>query len=205
MALLTDYTYQIGTSGFILNEEGQTKPFVDVTGVRGLDSAPVRTSVRNKDGREGAFVDSGFENSRTISITGTLYDDPANVEVTLDRFKEEWASSLTPVPLFFRHPTVGGRMVWAYPQGCNYDVDTTRRLGLTEVTFNAITGDPRIYAESETIRTVGVTNVIQTGTTFPMAFNVGFGGVVSAGFPPVVGNAGNRATPVKFRIWGPFL
>lgn len=204
MPLVTDFTYQIGASGFILNDD-VSDTFVDIVKVVGIDSAPTRTSVRNRDGRDGAYVDSGFEQSRTISLQGTLYDDAANVELTLDRFKSEWAPSLIPVPLYFRHPGIGGRMVWVYPQGCNYDIETIRRVGLANVTFNAVAGDPRIYAESETTRTIGVTNVIQTGMTFNFGFNLGFGGVTFAGYPPLVGNSGNRKTPVKFRLWGPFL
>lgn len=204
MALADDFTYQMGPSGFILNDD-EVKPFVDILNVKGLDSAPPRTSIRNRDGRDGAYVDSGFEQSRTVALSGTLYDDAGNVEITLDRLKEEWAVSLTPVPFYYRSPGTGGRMMWTYPQGCTYDIDTLRRLGLCDIAFTAVSGDPRIYAESETTRTIGVTNVIQTGMTFNLAFNLGFGGVTSAGYPPLVGNVGNRTTPVKFRLWGPFL
>lgn len=203
--LVDDFTYQMDVDGFILNDDQNLRPFVDILKVTGLDSAPFRTSIRDRDGREGAYVDSEYEQARTITLQGTLYDDPANVEITQDRFKSEWAPSKVPVPFFLRHPGTGGRMLWTHPQGVKYDVDTVRRLGLTDITFNAVAGDPRIYAESETIRTVGVTNVIQTGMTFDLAFNLGFGGVVSAGYPPLVGNAGNRSTPVKFRMWGPYL
>jgi hypothetical protein len=204
MVLATDFTYQLGTSGFVLNSD-VSLPFVDVTNVKGLDSAPVRTSIRDRDGHEGGYVDSKYSQARTLAITGTLYDAASDVELILDRFKEEWAPSEVPIPLYFRHPSAGNRLLWVYPQGVNYDVDASRRLGITELVFNAVAGDPRIYAESLTTISMFIANSIQTGFAFSLSFPFGFGGVTPVASPPTIVNVGNRSTPVKFRMYGPYI
>lgn len=205
MTLTTDFTYQLGNSGFILNSNATTYPFVDVHNVKGLDSAPSRTSVRDRDGNEGGYVDSEFEQTRTIVLTGVLYDDVMNTEVTTDQLKGEWALSRVPIALYMRHPKVGTRMAWVKPQGVRYDVDQLRRLGTCAIEFTALAGDPRIYSGTESVKTLTVSNVIQTGFAFNLGFNFGFGGVTPATLPPLIINAGNRPTPVKYRMYGPYI
>jgi hypothetical protein len=206
MALTTDFSFQLGSSGFILNDGSATAyPTVDILEIQGFDSAPIRASVRDRDGHEGAFVDAEFEQARTVVLSGVLYDDCDHTEVTLDTLKKEWAPSRVPVALYHRLPQVGTRMLWVKPQGVRYSLTQLRRLGMAEVTFTAIAGDPRIYSASESIKTLKISNTIQTGFGFPLAFNFGFGGVTAGAYPPVIGNIGNRSTPVKFRLWGPYI
>jgi hypothetical protein len=205
MALTTDFSFQLGTSGFIINDNKITYPAVDLSEIQGLDSAPFRTSIRDRDGRDGGYVDSVYEQARTIVLSGVLYDEESNTETTLDRLKGEWAPSEVPLPLYMRAPKVGGRMLWVKPQGVRYSITQLRRLGMCEIQFNAIAGDPRIYSENESIKTMTVSNLIQTGVGFDRSFDVGFGGITVGSFPAAIVNAGNRSTPVKFRMYGPYI
>lgn len=206
MTLTTDFSFQLGASGYIINDGSATLyPTVDILEIQGLDSAPVRTSVRDRDGREGAYVDAEYTQARTVVLSGVLYDDADNTEVTLDLLKGQWAPSPVPVPLYLRFPKVGTRMLWVKPAGVNYSLTQLRRLGMCEVQFTAIAADPRIYAGSESIRTIAVSNTVQTGFSFNFGFNLGFGVVTPVAYPPLIGNAGNMPTPVKFRMWGPYI
>lgn len=204
MTITTDFTFQLGTSGMLINPNGVTYPTIDIDSIKGLDSAQIRTTVKDREGANGAYVDSEFDQARTIVLTGTLYDDASNTELTLDRLKGEWAPSNVPIALTYQMPKIGQRMLWVYPQGVRYDVDDLRRLGICAIEFTAIAGDPRIYSALETIRSMGVSDIQQTGYGFNKSFNFGFGGVTTNSAPALIVNTGNRSAPVKFRIWGPF-
>src|SRR5690349_24840361 len=153
MALTTDFSFQLGSNGFILNDGSPTAyPTVDILEIQGLDSSPVRTTVKDREGTDGAFVDAEFDQARTIVLSGVLYDDALNTEVTLDQLKLEWAPSKVPVAFYYRMPKIGTRMLWVKPVGVNYSLTQLRRNGVCEVTFTAIAGDPRIYASFETVK-----------------------------------------------------
>jgi hypothetical protein len=206
MALAYDFSFQLGNAGMILNDNSPTAyPTIDIHSIKGLDSAPVRQTVKDREGTNGAYVDAEFDQARTVQLGGFLYDDALNTEVTLDRLKSEWAPSRVPVPFYYRFPKVGERMLWVKPVGCNYDIDQLRRLGMCEVTFTAIAGDPRIYAAMLTTANFGVTDLLQTGFGFNRAFNFGFGGVTTNSTPALIMNYGNRSTPAKYRMYGPYL
>ncbi len=206
MALTTDFSFQLGTNGFILNDNSPTSyPTVDILEISGLDSAPVRLTVKDREGTNGAYVDAEFDQARTISLSGVLYDDCLHTEITLDQLKKEWAPSTVPVPLYVQLPGIGQRLLWVKPTGVNYSLTQLRRLGVAEVTFTAVAGDPRIYSAIETTKSLDVTNTVQTGFGFPLAFNFGFGGITPNAFPPLIVNAGNRSTPAKFRMYGPYI
>jgi len=205
MTLTMDFTFQLGSNGTIINPNAVTYPTVDVLEVEGLDSAPVRTTVKDREGADGAFVDAEFDQARTIMIKAVVYDDVNHTETFLDTLKGEWAPSKVPIALNYRNPGVGNRMVWVKPVGCNYSITQLRRLGIVEVTFTAIAADPRLYAGFETTKTMDVTNVVQTGFSFNLSFNFGFGGVTPNAFAINANNAGNRPTPAKFRMYGPYI
>lgn len=205
MTLTTDFSFQLGNSGFILNNNLVVYPTVDITQIQGLDSAPIRLTIRDREGTDGGYVDAEFDQTRTIVLSGVLYDDATNTELTLDQLKQEWAPSRVPIALNYHMPKIGNRLLWVKPQGCKYDITQLRRLGMCEITFTAVAGDPRIYAATETIRSMGVSDVLQTGFGFNLSFNFGFGGVTTNTGPAQIVNAGNRSTPVKFQMYGPFI
>lgn len=206
MALTDDFTFQLGDTGFILNNpDPLAYPTVDITKISGLDSAPVRSSVKDREGTDGGYVDAEFDQARTIVLSGTLYDDANNTELTLDQLKADWAPSKVPMPLSVQFPGVGQRMLWVNPIGCNYDIDQLRRLGMCSINFTAIAGDPRIYAGTASYYSQDVTDVLQTGFGFNLAFNFGFGGITPNISPALLYNAGNRTTPLNFRMYGPYI
>jgi len=205
MVLTADFSFQLGTTGTVINPNAVTYPTVDLKQISGLDSAPVRTTVKDREGTNGAYVDAEFDQARTIVLKGVVYDDAAHTEIFLDTLKGEWAPSPVPIALNYHSPGIGNRMVWVKPVGCNYDIEELRRLGMCEVTFTAIAGDPRLYAGTETLKSMSVTNVVQTGFGFNLAFNFGFGGITPNSSAILAVNAGNRPTPALFRMYGPYF
>jgi hypothetical protein len=204
MALTTDFSFQLGSNGFILNDNSPTSyPTVDILEIQGLDSAPVRTTVKDREGTNGAYVEAEFDQARTVVLSGVLYDDAANTEVTLDTLKQQWAPGKVPQAFYYRFPKIGTRMMWVKPIGVNYSLTQLRRTGICEISFTAIAADPRIYSSFETVKNQELTNTIQTGFGFNRSFNFGFGGVTPGTFAINAVNAGNRSTPAKFRMYGP--
>jgi hypothetical protein len=203
MALVDDFSCQLN-NGFVINDGNPTSyPTFDLHTIQGLDSAPFRTTVRDREGTDGAFVDAEYAQARTIVLQGVLYDDCDHTELTLDQLKGEYQPSRVPLPFHFRLPGIGERMVWVIPQGLRYDLTQLRRLGLCEVSITLIAGDPRIYAAFETTRELVLSDTIQTGFGFPLAFDFGFGGITGVADPGFVVNLGNRSTPVRMLVHGP--
>jgi hypothetical protein len=201
--LTDDFSYRLGDAGFILNPDDITPPFVDITDVRGFDNAPIRTTERDHEGTDGGFMDAELERGRPISLEGMAYADGEEVESLLDRLKEEWAPSRTPVPLYFKVPGVGERLFFVKPLGCRYDVNQLRRVGCTAIQFQAFAEDPRAYDSTLQDVPMGLGAIQTDGFGFPLEFPFGFGALSSTDDGTWVTNAGNRATPVKLIIPGP--
>lgn len=202
MPLTEDFTYKLGDDGIVLNPDSSIFPFVDVKKINGLDSAPYRTTERQHEGTDGSFMDAEFEKGRTIVIDGTLYADGYDVESILDALKYNYAPSRTLMPFYFKKPGVSERFMRVKPLGCRYDVETLRRLGITDIQFTLFAEDPRIYSSilhDEVI--MQETNVL-TGRSYNKEYNYGYGAAIDpAGANIVVG--GNRPTPVLMTIYGP--
>jgi hypothetical protein len=203
MALTEDFTYQLGESGVILNPEDTTQAaFVDITDVRGLDSAPFRETTRDHEGTDGGFMDAEFEKGRSIILEGMAYArDANNVESLLDDLKGNWGPSRTLIPFYFLHPGVGIRHLMVKPLGVKYNVAAMRRTGQTEIQFQAFAEDPRIYGPASSIN-IPQHTVSNVGFAFPFEFPLAF-----ASTPLVSGTIinvnGNRPTPATFSIMGP--
>lgn len=141
---LNTYEYCFGDTGIILNSDAQGLPFVDVTDIVGLDSAPVRASTIEHMGMDGAYQDAQFMSMRTIAITGTVYDNALSPEIFLDQLRAQYAPGVFN-PFYFKHPGSPLRFINAQGGGVKYDVDTNRRLGITPVVITLFCPDPYIY------------------------------------------------------------
>lgn len=201
MTLTSDYTWQLN-SGVILNDDSLSLPFVDITKVSGLDSAPYRETIRDHEGQDGGFIDAEFEQGRELSLEGTAYCDVANVEPYFDTLKANYAPVTSPIPLVFKASGVAERVIFVKPRGVRYDWDIARRTGCTPIQFLMYAEDPRIYDNSLLSVVIPFGGLATTGYGFSYGFNLSFG----ASVPPVGGIVlvtGNRPAPALLTITGP--
>jgi hypothetical protein len=191
---LTNYTFAFGDTGSILNTDSIGLPFVDVTSITGLDTAPLRTTTDEHQGTDGTYVDSPYFSMRTVVVTGTLYTDPLDPDSLLDMLKRDYNSNLIR-PWYFQLPGKPLRFVNGQGGGLVYNVDTNRRIGITPVQFSVLAGDPYIYDYPGQSIFIGTATVVNIGTGFNMAFNVGFGGSILTNSGTVVNNGTHTAYP----------
>lgn len=203
MPLTEDLTFRLGDDGVILNSDSTGFPFVDIDSVKGLDSAPFRTTQRDHEGDDGGFMDAEFERGRDIVLGGTIYTDGDNMETYLDSLKFNWAPSPSLIPLYFSSPGVVERLLFVKPLGVRYDWTTMRRLGVADIQFSAFAEDPRIYEVVEQNFSIPLGATVFTGFGFNLGFNFGFGGVSSTTDTVTITNTGNRPAPALFTIHGP--
>lgn len=201
MPTLNDYSFQYGDNGVLLNSDSITLPFIDVTDVSGLDSAPLRTTTDEHQGMDGTYVDSPFMSMRTIVVAGTLYSDPNDPDGILDTLRANYQSNAA-TPFYFQLPGRPLRFINSQGGGCKYDIDTNRRVGSTPVQFTVFGSDPYIYDYPAQTGSISVPTVITVGTSFNMAFNVGFGGSVAGNSVTLINNGTHTAYPV-ITISGP--
>jgi hypothetical protein len=192
---LTDYTFAFGDAGTILNTDDTGFPFIDVTGVTGLDSAPLRTSTDEHQGVDGTYIDSPYISSRTVVVTGILYTDPSDPDTLLTQLRADYTSNLVR-PFYFQLPNQPTRFVNGQGGGLQYDIDTSRRIGVTNVQFTVLTGDPYIYDYPGQSASVAVPTIVTVGTGFNMAFNMDFGGSIPNNGAMVTNNGTHTAYPV---------
>src|SRR5690242_17824814 len=110
MVLANDLTFVLNDTGIVLNDS-TSLPFVDIDSVKGLNSAPFRTTTRDHEGDDGGYMDAEFEKGRDIVLGGTIYADSSTIESYLDDLKENWAPSRTLIPLYFKAPGVSERFL----------------------------------------------------------------------------------------------
>lgn len=205
MTLTNNLTFQLSDTGVILNDDDVLGPFVDITRVSGLDNAPYRETKRDHEGVDGGFMDAEFETGRDITLEGTVYvPSGQSVESYLDSLKNNWEPSTSLVPLYLLPDSdVGTRLVFVKPLGCKYDWETARRIGATNVQFNAYAEDPRIYDITQTSVTLPLGAIVTTGFSFNLGFSFGFGSVSTNSDGQYLTVGGNRLTPPIFTISGP--
>lgn len=199
MTLTEDYTYQFGDTGVILNTSADTtQPFVDITSVAGLDTSEFRTSERVREGSDGGFIDSQFENMRVITLGGIIYASASNVETFCDSLKANYGPTFANFPFYIKHPSVGQRVVFAKSLGCRYNIEAIRRTGQTNVQFLLKAEDPSIYGDLITL--VGSLAAASSGRGYPRAYNYGYG--ITAGSAGSVNafNAGNKPAKAMIRL-----
>lgn len=198
---LNNYEMQFGDSGSLLNADYIGLPFVDVTAVSGLDSAPLRTSTDEHQGTDGTYVDSPFLSARTIVITGNLYADPNDPDTLLESLRRDYTQD-TVRPFYFQLPGKPLKFINCQGGGLRYDVDGGRRSGVTALQATLVAEDPYIYDVGAQTSQISVPTISAVGTSFNMAFNVGFGGALP-NYGATVNNNGTHTAYPLITITGP--
>lgn len=204
MVALTDYTFQLGATGVVLNNDALSFPFVDVDKVAGIDSAPYRETIRDHEGSDGSFIDAEFETGRDLSVEGTAYGVVGNIETYLDSLKANFAPVQTPIPFYMKLPGVVQRVIFVKPRGVRYDLDSAQRTGVTPIQFLMYAEDPRIYDDALVNVVIPFGGLATTGFAFSFGFNLSFGATVPPAGSNIVNN-GNRPTPAILTIAGPVV
>lgn len=201
---LSDLTFQLDT-GPVMNLDPGSGPFIDVQRIRGLDSAPFRTTERDHEGVDGSFMDAEFEKGRSIIVEGTVYATTDTIESYLDTLKETFAPSRTLKPFVWKAPGVNERVLFVKPTGIAYDWESARRIGCTDFQAQMFAEIPLIFDNNVQSPFMSLGALVTTGFGFNLGFNFGFGGVSSTvdGVTFVV--EGNRPTPATFIMTGPVL
>lgn len=203
---LNDYEWQLGDDGVLLNASvagiAASLPFVDITSVSGLDSAPFRLQQADHEGVDGGYVDAEFLTTRTVVLEGTIFAPVHDPETICDALKANWRPSKQEVPLYFKIPNKATRVVFGKPQGARYNIDTLRRTGQTPVQLQMLCPTPYIYDAQEVFASAPIF-IVSPGTNgfgFDLGFNLGFGEppeVTDTGGSLLITNSGNRdAWPV---------
>jgi len=200
---MDDLSFRLGDTGVVINSDSTGFPYIDLTEVRGFDSAPFRETQRDHEGDDGGYMDAEFEKGRDVALTGMLYALTGSFETFVDSLKANWAPSKTLVPLYFTAPGVGERLVFVKPLGVRYDWTGLRRLGQADIQFRAFAEDPRIYSNNLLSTQINLGATVFTGRGYNYGFNFGYGGVSTVSDGAFVTNGGNRATPPTFTIYGP--
>jgi hypothetical protein len=204
MPLITDYTFQLGDNGIVLNDDAASLPFVDIDRVAGLDSPTFRETMRDHEGVDGGFIDAEFETGREIFLEGTAYCVTGLEEMYMDELKFNYAPVTTSIPLYLKAPAVDERLIFVKSRGVSYDWSTLRRIGMTRVQFKMFAEDPRLYDNFLQEYVIPFGGEIGTGLGFNFGFNFGFGVTVLPNGLTVT-NVGNRPTPAILTIVGPVV
>ena len=175
---LTDYQYQYGDSGFLING-GASLPFIDVDKVTGLDTPSIEVKDIDYDSQHGGYVYARFVSSRTIVIDGTLYANPITIDSTLQTLRNNFIPTLTDSPLYIKEPGLSQQYIMCKPIGFNYDVDRLRSYGACKIQIQLKAGDPVRYIDD-------ADTAFTAGTNYSIT------------------NAGNVETWPKFITTGPF-
>lgn len=206
MTLTSDYSFQYN-EGEILNADfAPGVPFVDITGVSGLDGGEFRINDRTREGADGGFMDSGFKEMRVIVLTGTIYGD----ESYLEKLKANWRPYREGIDgtgggAVFRWRVDGlNRYVIARSLGLKYDWADMRRTGKTDVQFQLKCEDPTIFADPPvTVGPMTLLPVTMTGYGYPRGYNRTYGGGISGGSGTNIYNQGTDISYPSITITGP--
>lgn len=208
MATVDDYTFQYKDDGIILNPDivNPTDPFVDVTGVSGLDSGDFRNSDRSFEGSDGGFMDTGFKDMRVVVISGTLYGNESYLEslrANFKPFKRGENGFLGGYPFYYQADGLQ-RKVIARSLGMKYDWTQLRRIGSTEIQIQLKCEDPTIYsAATKESAHLTLLPITVSGYGYPRAYPRSYGGGLSGGGGVNVSNNGTGISYPVITINGP--
>lgn len=198
MTLSQDYTFQFKDDGIILNTDSTALPFFDVLKVTGLDSAPIRTTEREREGMSGGFVDADYSKIRTIVIDGIVYGNQQNIQQYLADLKSNYAPSSNVLPFYFRPAGMSQKVLFVKSLGLKYDWDTSLRTGKLPIQIQLKAEDPTIYGDIITSTLTGLGGVA-SGRGYNKSYNFGYGGSTATSGALNVFNSGSK--PVGAMIY----
>lgn len=149
--VLATYEYQFKDSGLKLNSDSTGLPFVDVTGIQGLDMPAIDAKIGNFDGRHGGTVTSKYVSARTIVIDGIIYANPDTVDTYVDDLTDNFTPDDVYSPFYFKGAGVAQRYVMCKSLGMKCDLSTLRRIGSATAQFQLFAGDPIKYVDNANV------------------------------------------------------
>jgi hypothetical protein len=164
--------FRYGLDGYPLNGNTSTLPFVDFERIDGLDSAPIRSSVSDREGQHGGFATAEFEGPRTVTLEGRLYCAPSALEAELDRLKANFSPTTIDKPLFFGTDTGETRLVRGKSLGVRYVKDRERGIGVIKFQIQIVCQDPRIYLGAEETFTTSNTLTVAGNRETPLRLSL---------------------------------
>lgn len=203
MPLTEELTFLFKDDGVVLNSDSTSFPFVDITQVDGLDSAPFRVTEHDFEGADGGFVDAQFEKARTIVLGGTVYGNSSSLETYLDALKYNFAPTESAFPLYIKAPGVSERLLFCKSLGVRYSWTTARRLGMTPIQFILTAENPSILGAHHVTTPISLPAGTTNGRGYPRLYPLTYGGG-SINFGGIsVNNGGNKPADALFIINGP--
>lgn len=157
---LSTYQYQYKDTGILLNGnyDGANPGFVDIEKVAGLGMPDFDVTTDDFDGGHGGITYARFSKSRFIVLDGTLYSDPTQVDVFLDKLIANFTPDDTAYPFYFAGAGNGQRYVLAKAVAFKHDLETIRRIGAGRVQFQVIADDPIKRVDNAPLTMVAGTN-----------------------------------------------
>jgi hypothetical protein len=195
--------YQYSDTGILLNGDADGLPFVDVEAIEGLDTAPFRSQIRDREGIDGGYVDARFMTVRTIVMEGKIYTIPNQSETYIDALKANFAPTEFPKPFYFQ-TDAGQRVAYGKSLGLNYRKDALRRLGVYEFQLQIVCEDPRVYDPLPVVASTSLNAVTTSGRTYPKSYPLLYG-VAASNNALQLYLGGNRQTTGLIRINGPVV
>jgi hypothetical protein len=195
--------YQFTDNGILLNSD-PTLPFVDITGVQGLDNAPTRTSTKDHEGTDGGWVDSKYETLRTVVIDAIAYAVPTALDAFLDQLAANFAPTDSAQPFYWMSDN-GPRVVYGKSQGLKWNKSNSRGWGTQTIQFTLICGDPRKYGTSVvSSNPIYLGSAATGGRGYNKSYTFGYGAAATQSAGSIT-PGGNRETPGLYVITGPII
>lgn len=146
---LNPYEYQLGDGGMLLNGQSSILPFVLINDISGLDIPNIDSVDSEYDSRHGGYVYARYVGIRTIVLTGILYADPENIDVTIEELKRNFLPTQdnTELPFYYRGAGIGQRYMMVKPAGLSYNLTEIRSYGACELQITLKAGDPIAYTD----------------------------------------------------------
>ena len=155
---LNPYEYQYGDDGVLLNGDEGSTPFIDITGIQGLDIPDFNAIDSEYDGRHGGYVYARFVKMRTIILDGILYADPSEADAVLETLIKNFMPSENDKPFYYKGTGIDQRYIMCKPIGFNSNISNLRGYGACQIQIQLKAGDPVKYVDKADLSTTSGTN-----------------------------------------------
>lgn len=175
----------ISLNGYVLNDPNSVNSIYLDEPIDGLGLPPIRTSSGNYSGRDGGYVGSQFYGMRLITLTGTIFGTPAELETT----RRNLAAAVATSSVVMNITTNAGSQ---YLINCNIDsldMPILRSANQAPFKISLIATDPTIYDNSASgLMSVSVNPARGGGVTWPITWKITW---AAGSQPTTVNNTGN--------------
>lgn len=157
---LTTYQYQYKDTGILLNGNynGAYPGFVDVTKIGGLGMPDFDVTTDDFDGGHGGITYARFSKSRFIVLDATIYSDPTQVDLFVDKLIDNFTPDDVEYPFYFAGAGNGQRYLMAKAIAFKHDIDTMRRIGSGACQIQLTADNPIKRVDNVALTMVATTN-----------------------------------------------